>query len=114
MDIKNIKSFEFAVRIVNLFKHLIEVKKEFIMSKQLMRSGTSVGANIREAKFAESTNDFLHKLCISRKEANETMYWLELLKATNYISEAEFVSISTDCNELIAILTKIIKSTIQK
>jgi four helix bundle protein len=114
MDLKSEKSFQFAVRTVNLYKHLTEVKREYIMSKQLMRSGTSIGANIREAHFAESTNDFVHKLRISRKEANESLYWLELLKATDFISQTEFDSMAKDCTEIISILTKIIKNSIQK
>ena len=77
------KSFSFAIRVVNLFKHLKETKNEYVISKQLLRSGTSVGANIRESEYSESKADFVHKLSIAQKEANETIYWLELLKATN-------------------------------
>ena len=88
-DIIKVKSFSFAIRIVNLYKTLVS-RNEFVISKQILRSGTSVGANIREAKNAESKADFIHKLGISQKEADETLYWLELLQATNYISNEEF------------------------
>ena len=90
--IKN-KSFELAVRGVNFYKYLVSEKKEFVMSKQFLRSVTSVGANVREAINAQSKADFIHKLSISQKECDETMYWLELLKETDYISESEFNSI---------------------
>ncbi|MTK52463.1 four helix bundle protein [Paludibacter sp.] len=105
------KSFEFAVRIVNLFKYLNEEKKEFLMSKQLLRSGTSVGAMVREAEHAESKTDFVHKLAIAQKEINETIYWLELLKATAYLTEQQFESINKDSIELIKLLTSSIKTT---
>ena len=104
--IKN-KSFEFAVRIVNFYKLLIE-RKEYVMSKQILRSGTSIGANIREAQNAQSKADFIHKLSISQKETDETLYWLELLKETNYITKAEFNSLSSDCSELLKMLRSII------
>jgi four helix bundle protein len=104
--IKN-KSFDFAIRIVNVYKILIE-RKEFVMSKQMLRSGTSIGANIREAKNAESKADFIHKLGISQKETDETLYWLELLHATNYISNEEFISLETDCIEILKLLKSII------
>ncbi len=105
--IKN-KSFAFAVRIVNLNKHLIEVKKEYIMSKQLIRSGTAVGALVREAQNPESIKDFIHKLAIAQKECDESMYWLELLKTTNYLTDIEFDSMHFDATELL----KMIKSAI--
>jgi len=79
------KSFKFAVRIINLYKKLI-AEKEYVLSKQLLRSGTSVGANVREAQNAQSPKDFIHKLSISQKEADESLYWIELLKETNYIT----------------------------
>lgn len=101
------KSFKFAVRIVNFYKILIE-RKEYVMSKQLLRSGTSIGANIREAQNAQSNADFIHKLSISQKETDETLYWLELLNETDYISEKEFASLSKDCTELLKILRSII------
>ncbi len=102
------KSFAFAVRILNLYKALSNSRKEFIMSKQLLRSGTSIGANIREALNAQSKPDFIHKLSIAQKECDETLYWLELLKETNYISEIEFDSINTDASELLKIIRSII------
>ena len=84
------KSFRFAVRVVMLYKYLKNEKKEYILSKQLMRSGTSIGANVRESQNAESKADFIHKLAIAQKEADETLYWLELLKETDYIRIEEY------------------------
>ena len=84
------KSFAFAIRCINLYKHLVETKREFVLSKQLLRSGTSVGANIREAQNAVSTADFIYKLGIAQKECDESLYWIELLKTTDFISENEF------------------------
>ena len=104
------KSFKFAIRIVNLYKYLIQDKKEFILSKQLLRSGTSVGAMVREAEFAESSNDFIHKMAIAQKEINETIYWLELLKETEYINTSEFESINIDAVENIKLITSSIKT----
>ncbi|MBF4470164.1 four helix bundle protein [Flavobacterium sp. HJJ] len=92
-SIIRIKSFELAIRGVNFYKYLVSEKREFVMSKQFLRSVTSVGANIREAVNAQSKADFIHKLSISQKECDETMYWLELLKETDYISEKEFSTI---------------------
>ena len=105
------KSFAFAVRIVKLRKHLIENKKEFDISKQLLRSGTSIGANLSESQQAESRPDFIHKLSIALKEASETNYWIRLLHAADYISEREFQSLIADCQELEKMLTSIIKSS---
>lgn len=102
------KSFLFAIRIVNLYKTIAETKREFVMSKQVYRSGTAIGALIREAQNAESKLDFIHKLAIAQKECDETMYWLELLKATEYITPMEFDSISNDNLELL----KMLKSSI--
>jgi four helix bundle protein len=99
------KSLRFAIRIVNLYKHLVEVHKEFVLSKQLLRSGTAIGALVREAEYAESKPDFIHKLSISLKEANETAYWLILLKETGFLSHDHYESISGDGIELIKILT---------
>ena len=98
------KSFLFAIRIIKLYQHLTEMKKEYVMSKQLMRSGTAIGALVREAQNAESTKDFIHKLSISQKECDESIYWLELLKATDYIEEQEFESLNNDANELLKML----------
>ena len=109
-----IKSFSFAVRIVKLCKHLNESKKEYILSKQLLRAGTSVGANIAEAEQAQSRADFISKMSIALKEAVETNYWLRLLQASEYLSEKEFLSIHGDCCELEKMLTAIIKSTRQQ
>ncbi|MEM0541306.1 four helix bundle protein [Flavobacterium sp. j3] len=94
------KSFQFAVRIINLYKYLINNKKEFILSKQLLRSGTSIGANIEESIGGYSAKDFLAKLSISYKEARETIYWLKLLKETEYISKIEFDSIYKEADEV--------------
>jgi len=109
-NILKIKSFRFAVRIVNLYKHLCENKKEFVLSKQILRSGTSVGANIREAEHSESKADFVHKMAVSQKEINETIYWLELLQETEYISKQEFESITADAVEIIKLITSSIKT----
>lgn len=108
--IKN-KSFAFAVRIVKLYQFLCETKKEFVLSKQLLRSGTAVGALIREAEHAESKADFKHKMSIAQKEINESIYWLELLKETGYLTIEQFQSINADAVEIIKLLTSIIKTT---
>lgn len=108
--VKN-KSFEFAIRIVKLYQFLCNEKKEFVLSKQLLRSGTSVGANIREAEQAETKKDFVHKMAISQKEINETIYWLELLKETEYLSAQQFESINENAIEIIKLITSIIKTT---
>ena len=105
------KSFKFAVRIVRLYRHLVEVKKEFVLSKQLLRSGTAVGALIREAQNAESKADFIHKLGIAQKECDETIYWLELLNETEYLSQQEFESINNNAIELLKMLKSIIITT---
>ena len=105
------KSFDFAVRIVKLYRHLNNEKKEFTLSKQLLRSGTSIGANVTEAQKAQSPADFNAKLNIALKEANETEYWLRLLHRTDYLDDKEFNSIYTDVKEIIAILVSICKKT---
>jgi len=105
------KSFQFAIRTVNLYKFLAENKKEFVLSKQLLRSGTSIGANIREGINAESKADFIHKLAIAQKECDETIYWLELLKATDYLFEKEYESINSDAIEIMKLLTSILKTS---
>ena len=107
------KSFVFAIRIVKLYQFIVAEKKEFIMSKQMMRSGTSVGANVREAINGQSKADFVHKLSIAQKECDETIYWLELLKETNYIKQIEFDSINNDAVEILKIIKSIIISTKQ-
>lgn len=105
------KSFDFAVRIVNLYKHLSREKKEFVLSKQLLRSGTSVGANVEEAVGGISKADFRAKLGTAYKEARETGYWLRLLHATDYLNDKEFESMFSDSDELRKILFTIIKNT---
>ncbi len=105
-----LKGFRFAVRIVKLCKHLRGTKKEYTLSKQLLRSGTSIGANIAEAQQAQSRPDFISKLNIALKEAVETSYWLRLLQATDYLTQTEFQSIFSDCTELEKLLTAIIKT----
>ena len=105
------KSLEFAVRIVNLYKFLVNEQKEFVMSKQILRSGTSIGANIREAEQAQSRADFINKLNIALKEANETEYWLELLIRTEYITREQYESINNDSTEINKLLISIIKTT---
>ena len=106
-----LKSFEFAVRIVNLYKFLTGEKKEYVMSKQLLRCGTSIGANVAEAQKGQSHADFVAKMCIALKEANETEYWLRLLNRTEYLSHEQFVSIWADADELISLLTAICKTS---
>ncbi len=105
------KSFALAVRIVKLYEHLSEKKKEFVLSKQLLRSGTAIGALVLEAQQAESKADFIHKLAIALKEANETEYWILLLQETDYLTAPEAESILTDIGELLKLLTSIINST---
>ena len=103
------KSLAFSVRIVNLHKYLSNVKKEYVISKQVYKSGTSIGANIAEAQRAQSTADFVAKMKIALKEANETQYWLQLLHETSYITEREFSSVHNDLLEILKILTAICK-----
>jgi four helix bundle protein len=107
------KSFAFAVRIVKCYKWLCTEKKEFVMSKQMLRSGTSVGAMVREAEHAESTKDFIHKMSIAQKEINETIYWLELLRHTDYLDSDQFEGLDRDAVEVIKLVTAIIKSSKQ-
>ena len=107
------KSFDFAVRIVNLHKYLSSEKKEFVLSKQLLRSATSIGANVSEALRGQSKADFSAKMCIALKEANESYYWIRLLYKTDYLSEQEFNSIEKDVVELIKILSSICKTSTQ-
>ena len=107
------KSYAFALEIVKLYKILAE-QKEFVLSKQLLRSGTSIGANIHEGIASESKKDFIHKLGISLKEAKETSYWLNLLKDSRYISEEQFELLINACNEIIKILNSIILTTKQR
>ena len=101
------KSLNFAVRIVKLCGYLCDEKREHIMSKQLLRSGTSIGANVKEALYAQSDRDFLSKMSIVLKEASETEYWLELLKRTEFITEEQYESVSSDCIEILKMLISI-------
>ena len=106
-----VKSKAFALKIIRLYKYLCEEKKEFVLSKQVLRSGTSIGANAKEASMAQSKKDFEAKLSIALKESGETEYWLELLHDSDYIGNASFESIYADNKELIRILTSILKSS---
>jgi four helix bundle protein len=108
-DVKFLLAKNFAIRIVNLYK-MLTGRKEFILSKQLLRSGTSIGANLAEARYAQSRSDFLSKCSIALKECNETAYWLELLHDTDFLSHEEFNSINKDCSELLARLVNIVKN----
>lgn len=105
------KSYAFALRIIKAYKFLSSEQREFVLSKQLLRSGTAVGALIREAEHAESKADFIHKMSIALKEANETEYWLMLLHDSEFIDNKSFSSITSDCQELIKMLVSIIKSS---
>jgi len=109
-NVINEKSMSLAVRIVHLYEYLVNNKKEKILSKQLLRSGTSIGANIRESKNAQSDKDFIAKLYIALKEADETIYWIELLHLCNYLTDHEFNSIHSDVSEVTYILISIIKT----
>ena len=108
------KSFHFAIRMVNLYKYLKKQHVEYILSQQIIRSGTCVGAIIREAEHAESTKDFIHKLSIGLKEANETKYWLDLLLATEFINKRMYNSINQDCEELLKLLIASVKTSKQR
>ena len=105
------KSFAFALRVIKLAKFLESEKREFVLSRQLLRSGTAIGALVREAEHAESKADFLHKMSIALKEANETAYWLELLRQGEYVEEQSFESVRSDSEELIKLLVAIVKTS---
>jgi four helix bundle protein len=107
------KSFSFALRIVKLYQFLSSEKKEFVLSKQLLRSGTSIGALVRESEHAESKPDFIHKLAIAQKEANESDYWLLLLFQSDYLNQSQYQSLNSDIVEINKILASIIISTKQ-
>lgn len=107
------KSKDFALRIIKLYKYLTETKHEYVMSKQILRCGTSIGANAREAVRGQSTADFYYKFNISLKEAEETMYWLELLHESGYIETTHFTDIYNDCKEIVKILMSITKNQTQ-
>lgn len=106
-----VKSYSFALRIIKLYKFLTNEKREYVLSKQVLRSGTAIGASVREAKFAQSRADFVSKNSIALKEANETLYWLELLHDAEYIKDDAFNSIHADADEITAILAAIVKSS---
>ena len=105
------KSFGFAVRIVRMYQYLCYEKKEFVLSKQLLRSGTGVGAMVREAEHAETKADFKHKIGIAQKEINETIYWLELLRETDCLSLEQFETVHAEAIEIIKLLTAILKTS---
>lgn len=107
------KSFDFAVEIVKIVKVIQNVHKEYILTKQLMRSGTSIGANVREAHNAESKKDFIHKMSIAQKECDETKYWLEIMKEAEYINKVDFTLLYNQASELLKILRSIIMTTKQ-
>jgi len=108
------KSYAFALRIVKLYKYLVKDHKEYVLSKQLLRSGTSVGALVRESEYAQSKSDFIHKLSIALKEANETEYWLMLLNDADYLNDKMYQSIKPDIIELLKLLTAIINTSKNK
>ena len=105
-----VKSKDFAIRIVKLYKYLNENKKEYVLSRQLLKSGTSIGANVKEAIRGQTKPDFYAKMNVALKEASETEYWLEILKETGYIDETSFKSIYSDCQEILKILMSITKT----
>ena len=113
-NIIKLKSFRFALRSVRLGQYLRERKREFILSKQIVRSGTSIGAMVRESEHAESRRDFTHKMSIALKEANETLYWLELLHETGYMNDPEFRSMRAEIVELLNILVAIVRTARRK
>lgn len=104
------KSFDFALRTVRLYKRLCEEKKEFVLSKQVLKSGTSIGANIREAERTQSKKDFIARMTIALKEADETAYWLELLYKSEFITKSQYASILPDISELLSILSSIVRT----
>ena len=108
------KSYAFALRAIKAYKFLSEKKREFVLSKQMLRSGTAIGALVREAEHAQSDADFINKMNIALKEANETEYWLMLLKDSDYIDEKSFTSIQKDCVEVIKLLISIVKTSKEK
>lgn len=113
MNLLKDKSFNFAIRIVKLCRYLNDEKKELILSKQILRSGTSIGAMVSESEHSESKSDFIHKLAIAQKEANETLYWLKLLFQTDYINQKAYEDINNDALELMKIITASIKTAKQ-
>jgi len=108
------KSYVFALRMIKAFKYLTQEQREFVLSKQVLRSGTSIGALVKEAEHAQSSADFINKMNIALKEANETEYWLMLLKDSEYFDEKTYNSIHQDCSELIKLLASIVKTSKEK
>lgn len=108
------KSYKLAIRIVNLYKVLTEQRKEYVLSKEVLRSGTSIGAHVREAGQGESRADFIHEMSIALKEASKTQYWLELLRDAGFLTQEGFDSINGDCEEVVKLLTSIVKSSKQR
>ena len=113
-NVLKIKSYSFALRIVRLHQFLRKEKKEYILSKQILRCGTAIGALIREAEFAQSKADFTNKMQIALREANETRYWLEIFKDSDYLNDKMFESIKNDCDELIKLLVSTVKTSKQR
>lgn len=111
MSVVAAKSYCFAIGVVTIYKILVGDKKEYVLSKQLLRSGTAIGALVREAQHAQSRADFVHKMNVALKEANETAYWISLLNDTGYLSVEVFSSLSNDCDELLRLLVKIVKTS---
>ena len=105
------ESYSFAVRIVNLYRHLTMKKNEFVLSKQVLRCGTSIGANVREGQEGQSKADFVSKFGIALKECNETLYWLDLLHDTHYVTDVQHKSLKSDCTELKRLLVSIVKTS---
>ncbi len=108
------EAYLFALEVIKLYKYVVAEKREFVLSKQLLLSGTSIGANINEAVSGQSKRDFVHKLSLALKVVRETIYWLNLLKGSNFISLPEFNKLNTDCNEIVKILSSIIVTTKEK
>lgn len=114
MNVVVTKSYAFAIQTVRLCRMLSEERKEFVLSKQLLRIGTSICAQIKEAQHAQSSADFLHKMNVALKEANETEYWISLLKDTGFINQDEYITINHDCEEVLKLLVSIVKTTKNK
>ena len=108
------KSIDFAIRIIRLYQQLVNVSREYVLSKQLLRSGTSIGANIREAINGQSSADFIHKLSIAQKECDETLYWLEILNKTEYLTDEDYKMYNAEADELLKIIRSIILTTKRK
>ncbi len=112
-NVIKLKSKDFAIRIIKLYKYLVNEKHEYVMSKQILRSGTSIGANVTEAIYAQSKADFNNKINVALKESAETVYWLEILYETDYITKHQFDNINQDATEILKLLISILKSSKQ-